>query len=198
MEAATEEITSRKPVSVIKVGVPLIALHSEGFETEVLGKITKVTDSPEATYLGSCVWAMQKLEIKRPAMLTPFNPPGAPETHRVRGQRGAGNLRREVGAQRDAWRSATRFRGLHAGSCRRAPDRHAVGQGHSRRRRHLNHWRAHAERATFEGLEVATGLPVVDSMQVIDWQALRLAGVNDKIDALVVYCARSRCLGSSH
>jgi len=43
LEAATEEIMSRKPMSIIQAGVPLIAFQGWGFEAEVLGKIKKVT-----------------------------------------------------------------------------------------------------------------------------------------------------------
>ena len=73
LEAATEEIMTRRPQSIMQAGVPLIATRGWGFEDEVLGRIGNVTDTPAATDLGSCIRAMNGLGMRRVAMLTPFD-----------------------------------------------------------------------------------------------------------------------------
>ena len=181
LEAATEEIMSRKPMSIIQAGVPLIAFQGWGFEAEVLGKIAKVTDTQAATDLGSCILAMQKLGIKRPAMLTPFDP----KTHdklttyvanaglEVSGVKSI--LDEMPGQQLRGYEVSTMDLGsvLRIGTqlAKDTPDADGI-------------WITGAlmpSVSTLEALEQASGLPVVGSMQAMAWQGLRLAGVNDQI-----------------
>jgi maleate isomerase len=181
LEAATEEIMSRKPMAIIQAGVPLIAFQGWGFEAEVLRKIKNVTDTPAATDLGSCILAMQTLGVKRPAMLTPFDP----KTHQklidyvahagleVSGVKSV--LDEMPGGQLRGYEVSTMdlatVRRVGAQLAKDTPDADCI-------------WITGAlmpSVSTIESLERETGLPVIGSMQAMAWQALRLAGVTDKI-----------------
>jgi maleate isomerase len=182
LEAATEEIMSRKPQSIIQAGVPLIAFQGWGFEDEVLGKIRNVTDTPAATDLGSCIKGMQALGIKRPAMLTPFDPKTHDKltdyvAHAGIEVSGVKSILDEMpGGQLRGYEVSTMDLGavLRIGTQLGKDTPSADGI-----------WITGAlmpSVSVIESLERESGLPVIGSMQVMAWQALRLAGVTDKID----------------
>lgn len=181
LEAATEEIMSRKPMSLIQAGVPLIAFQGWGFEDELLGRIAKVTDTPAGTDLGSCIMAMQRLGIKRPAMLTPFDDAthdkltayvanagiGVASAASVLGEVAGGELR--------GYEVSTMDLGIVKRMAvelfRSTPGADGV-------------WITGAlmpSVAVVEAVERELGVPVVSSMQAMVWRGLRLAGVTDPV-----------------
>ena len=181
LEAATEEIMTRRPQSIMQAGVPLIATRGWGFEDEVLGRIGNVTDTPAATDLGSCIRAMNGLGMRRVAMLTPFDD----KTHAQLAEyvanadidvANAGSVVGEVaGGELRAYEVSTMdlgiVRRMAADLFRATPDADGV-------------WITGAlmpSVAAVEPLEQELGVPVVSSMQAMAWQSLRLAGVDDKI-----------------
>ncbi len=70
---AMAEMEMRKVDAVVQAGVPLIVTHGWGFEEKLREQISKITKTPLATDIGSCIKAMQVLEMKRVVMLTPFD-----------------------------------------------------------------------------------------------------------------------------
>ena len=181
LEAATKEIMTRRPQSIMQAGVPLIATRGWGFEDEVLSRIGNVTDTPAATDLGSCIRAMNGLGMRRVAMLTPFDD----KTHAQLAEyvanadvdvANAGTVVGEVaGGELRAYEVSTMdlgiVRRMAADLFRATPDADGV-------------WITGAlmpSVAAVEPLEQELGVPVVSSMQAMAWQSLRLAGVDDKI-----------------
>ena len=181
LEAATEEIMTRRPQSIMQAGVPIIATRGWKFEDEVLRRIGNVTDTPAATDLGSCIKAMNGLGMRRVAMLTPFDD----KTHAQLADyvanadidvANAGTVVGEVaGGELRAYEVSTMdlgvVRRMAADLLRATPDADGV-------------WITGAlmpSVAVVEPLEQELGVPVVSSMQAMAWQSLRLAGVDDKI-----------------
>ena len=182
LEAATEEIMSRKPMSIMQAGVPLIAFQGYGFEDEVLRRIANVTDTPAGTDLGSCIMGMKLLGIKRPVMLTPFDD----RTHQklteyvanegIQVAQAASVLGAVSGGELRGYEVSTmdlgRVKALGAELFRSAGDADGV-------------WITGALMpavSVVETLERELGVPVVSSMQAMAWRSLRMAGVDDKID----------------
>ncbi len=181
LPAATEEIMTRRPQSIMQAGVPLIATRGWKFEDEVLGRIASVTDTPAATDLGSCIRAMNALGMTRVAMLTPFDD----RTHaQLAGYvanadieiANAGSVVGEVaGGELRAYEVST----IDLGIVRRmAADLFRATPGAD------GVWITGAlmpSVAVVDTLEEELGVPVVSSMQAMAWQSLRLAGVDDRI-----------------
>lgn len=181
LEAATEEIMSRRPMSIIQAGVPLIAFQGWGFEAEVLNKIRLVTETPAATDLGACILGMKKLGIRKPAMLTPFDPRTHDKltdylAHAGLAVSGVKSVLDEMtGGELRGYEVSTmdlaKVRETGIKLAKATPDADGI-------------WITGAlmpSVAAIEPLEQATGLPVVSSMQAMAWQGLRLAGVTDRI-----------------
>jgi maleate isomerase len=181
LEAATVEIMTRKPQSIIQAGVPIIATNGYGYEKEVLRLIHNVTDTPAATDLGSCVKAMQTLGIKRPAMLTPFLEPVHKALIDYVANDGievavAGNVLGTVsGGEQRAYEVSTMSLGVAKSMAidlfKSASNADGV-------------WITGAlmpAASVIESLEQELGVPVVASIQAMTWQGLRMAGVDDKI-----------------
>lgn len=181
LPAATEEIMTRRPQSIMQAGVPIIATRGWKFEDEVLGRIGSVTDTPAGTDLGSCIKAMNALGMNRVAMLTPFDD----KTHAQLAEyvanadievANAGSVVGEVaGGELRAYEVSTMdlgiVRRMAADLFRATPDADGV-------------WITGAlmpSVAVVETLEQELGVPVVSSMQAMAWQSLRLAGVDDSI-----------------
>ena len=181
LPAATEEIMTRRPQSIMQAGVPIISGRGWKFEDEILRRIGSVTDTPAATDLGSCIKAMNGLGMGRVAMLTPFDD----KTHAQLADyvsnadievANAGSVVGEVsGGELRAYEVSTMdlgiVRRMAADLFRATPNADGV-------------WITGAlmpSVAVVETLEQELGVPVVSSMQAMAWQSLRLAGVDDKI-----------------
>ena len=181
LEAATAEIMTRRPQSIMQAGVPIIATHGWKFEDEILRRIGNVTDTPAGTDLGSCIIAMNSLGMKNVAMLTPFDD----KTH--------GLLADYVGNAGITVANAGTVVGEVAGGELRAYEVSTMDLGVVRRMgRELFEATPGADGlwitgalmpsvAVVEALEQDLGVPVVSSMQAMAWRSLRLAGVEDKI-----------------
>ena len=182
LEAATEEIMSRKPMSIMQAGVPLIAFQGYGFEDEVLRRIGNVTDTPAGTDLGSCIMGMKLLGMKRPAMLTPFDDRThqklteyvanegieVVQTASVLGDVSGGELRGYEVSTMDLGK----VRSLGAKLFKETDGADSL-------------WITGALMpavSVVEALEQELGVPVVSSMQAMAWRSLRMAGVDDKIE----------------
>ncbi len=181
LPAATEEIMTRRPQSIMQAGVPIIAGRGWKFEDEILARIGSVTDTPAATDLGSCIKAMNALGMSRVAMLTPFDD----KTHAQLAEyvanadievANAGSVVGEVaGGELRAYEVSTMdlgiVRRMASDLFRATPNADGV-------------WITGAlmpSVAVVETLEQELGVPVVSSMQAMAWQSLRLAGVDDEI-----------------
>ena len=181
LEAATAEVMTRRPQSIMQAGVPIIATRGWRFEDEVLRRIGNVTDTPAATDLGSCILAMNSLGMRNVAMLTPFDDKThgqladyvanagvrVTEARTVVGEVAGGELRAYEVSTMDL--SVVR---------RLARDLFAAAPGAD------GLWITGAlmpSVAVVEALEQDLGVPVVSSMQAMAWRSLRLAGVDDKI-----------------
>ena len=181
LEAATAEIMTRRPQSIMQAGVPIIATHGWKFEDEILRRIGNVTDTPAGTDLGSCIIAMNSLGMKNVAMLTPFDD----KMH--------GLLADYVGNAGITVANAGTVVGEVAGGELRAYEVSTMDLGVVRRMgRELFEATPGADglwitgalmpsAAVVEALEQDLGAPVVSSMQAMAWRSLRLAGVEDKI-----------------
>ena len=181
MEAATEELMTRKPDSIMQAGVPIIATRGWKFEDEILRRIATVTDTPASTDLGACIMAMNHLGMTNVAMLTPFDDMlhqqladyignsglNVAEAQSVVGEVAGGELR--------AYEVSTMS--LHTVR-RMATDLFQAAAGAD------GIWITGAlmpSVAVIESLEQELEVPVVSSMQCMAWRSLRLAGVEDKI-----------------
>lgn len=181
LEAATAEIMSRKPDSIVQAGVPPVVTKGWGYEDEVLRRVASVTNTPMATDIGGCIAAMQAVGIRKPVMLTPFDDllhqqlsdyvmHGGIEVVAARSV-----LSDVAGGELRGYEVSTMDLGVVK---RFAADLFHATPGAD------GVWITGAlmpSVAVIEVLEQELGVPVVSSMQAMAWRGLRLAGVEDSI-----------------
>ena len=181
LEAATEELMTRRPQSIMQAGVPLLATQGWKFEDEVLRRIAGVTDTPAATDLGSCIEAMNALGMRSVAMLTPFDDRTHAQIADYVASAGitVANAATVVGEVAGGELRAYEVSTMDLGVVRRmAADLFRETPGAD------GLWITGAlmpSVTALEPLERELGAPVVSSMQAMAWKSLRLAGVEDEI-----------------
>lgn len=72
LEAAALELSQRGVDAIVQVGVPYVVAGGPGFERQVLDRIARVTPTPAACDITTCVDALHALKVSRVALVTPF------------------------------------------------------------------------------------------------------------------------------
>ncbi len=178
---AMAEMEMRKADGVVQAGVPLIVTHGWGFEEKLREQISKITKTPLATDIGSCIKAMQVLEMKRVVMLTPFDD----EMHGTL-TRYVANAGIEVVAAHSVLSSIAQrnSRWYEVSTMPLSVPFRAAKELFRSVRESDGVWITGALMPSvviIEVLEKDLGVSVVSSMQAMTWAGLRLAGVHAQI-----------------
>jgi maleate isomerase len=175
LKAAVDEMIKRRVDAIVQAGVPPIVTHGWGYEQTVLNQISSWTQIPAATDIGACIEAMQRLQLQRVVMVTPFEP--AMHEHLQTYVHHAGievlgaTSLRPPGAENPYDISIVPLAEVYTSARQtfRAAD-NADGV-----------WITGAlmpSVGVIQDLERDLGIPVVTSMQAMAWKGMRLAGVD--------------------
>ena len=178
VERAALELASARVDVILQAGTAAAFFRGLGHDLDLIRRITDATKIQATTTLTAVVDALGTLGIRRPAIATPYIPEMdaklvevlAASGFQTAGIKGLG-LRRSIDMGDLGPEAAYRL-GRDVIRAARNPDGILISCGNFR---------------TFEiiqQLETDSGLPVVTSNQAGLWRALRLAGVQDRIDGL--------------
>jgi maleate isomerase len=178
VERAALELASAEVNVILQAGTAIAFFRGFGHDQELARRITDATGITATTSLTAVVQALRTLGIKRPAIATSYLADIDARLvdvlrqsgFEVAGIRGMG-LKRSIDMGKVMPDETYRFT-REVASAARAADGIFISCGNLR---------------TFEAieqLETDTGLPVVTSNQAGLWQALRMAGIEDKLPNL--------------
>lgn len=178
IEDAIERLQARDVDAFIQAAVPTTASRGWGFDDKIMEHVTKITDRPFVTDLGSCIKAMQTVGLTRPAMLSAFNESDHANIEAYVKNAGiaiAGAKTLRVNPAEYEKLSYTSLETIYRAAkqvFRAASNPDGI-------------WITGAlmpSVGAVQSLEDDLGVPVVTSMQSMAWAALRAVSVNEKIE----------------
>jgi maleate cis-trans isomerase len=184
LEDATKEIADRGVNCLVQAGTPHVAFHGWPYHETVVNRIQSVANLPVATDMGSCIDAMQRLQLKRVVMLSPFNDADSEKLASYISHAGI-----EVAAWDCILNHSVGATGNFMYDMATLPLSTVYRAARDLYRKHRGEvdgiWLTGAAMPTVgavRSIENDTGVPVVSSMQAMFWAGLRLCGITERIN----------------